>query len=204
MRTLFDTERRILLVFALLMASARISAAQSTATLQGAVTDTQGAVMPGVSIIARNTATGVERSVVTSSAGEYVAAALRPGHYEVVAHLEGFQDQKRDVDLGVAQTIVVNLRLGVAALAENVTVIGASPIIETGTITVGQVMAERTVQEIPLNGRHFVDLGPLMPGGITAPQNAGLSAPLRGQGSSRSFRRATARRPSTSWSTAST
>ena len=113
MRTLFGTERRILLVFALLMASARISAAQSTATLQGTVTDTQGAVMPGVSIIARNTATGVERSVVTSSAGEYVAAALRPGHYEVVAHLEGFQDQKREVDLGVAQTIVVNLRLGV-------------------------------------------------------------------------------------------
>ncbi|PYR58411.1 MAG: hypothetical protein DMF91_17285 [Acidobacteria bacterium] len=183
MRTLFGTERRILLVFALVMASGRIAAAQSTATLQGTVTDTQGAVMPSVSIIARNTATGVERSVVTSSAGEYVAAALRPGHYEVVAHLEGFQDQKREVDLGVAQTIVVNLRLGVAALAENVTVIGASPIIETGTITVGQVMAERTVQEIPLNGRHFVDLGPLMPGGITAPQNAGLSAPLRGQGS---------------------
>ena len=44
-------------------------------------------------------------------------------------------------------------------------------------------MAERTVQEIPLNGRHFVDLGPLMPGGVTPPQNAGLSAPLRGQGS---------------------
>src|SRR5207247_92219 len=87
------------------------------------------------------------------------------------------------VDLDVAQIAVVSLKLGVAALAENVTVIGASPIIETGTITVGQVMAERTVQEIPLNGRHFVDLGPLMPGGITSPQNAGLSAPLRGQGS---------------------
>src|SRR5207247_2437096 len=87
------------------------------------------------------------------------------------------------VDLDVAQIAVVSLKLGVAALAENLTVTGASPIIETATVSVGQVMAERTVQEIPLNGRHFVDLGPLMPGGITAPQNAGLSAPLRGQGS---------------------
>ena len=61
--------------------------------------------------------------------------------------------------------------------------VGVSPLIETTTVSVGQVMAERTVQEIPLNGRHFVDLGPLMPGGVTPPQNAVLSAPLRGQGS---------------------
>src|SRR5207248_1525714 len=73
------------------------------------------------------------------------------------------------------------MKLGVAALSENVTVTGTSPVIETATVSVGQVMAERTVQEIPLNGRHFVDLGPLMPGGVTPPQNAGLSAPLRGQ-----------------------
>src|SRR5207237_3441273 len=82
----------------------------------------------------------------------------------------------------VEQSVVLNLRLGVGTLAENVTVMGASPLIETATVSVGQVMAEKTVQEIPLNGRHFVDLGPLMPGGSTSPQNAGLSAPLRGQG----------------------
>src|SRR5262249_57428845 len=81
------------------------------------------------------------------------------------------------------QTVAVNLKLGVGTIAENVTVVGASPLIETATVSVGQVMVERTVQEIPLNGRHFVDLGPLMPGGSTSPQNAGLSAPLRGQGS---------------------
>jgi carboxypeptidase family protein len=157
--------------------------AQSTATLQGAITDTQNAVMPGVSVTIRHQATGIERATVTDAAGQYVAASLAPGHYVIVAHIEGFQDQTREVDLGPAQTIEVNLRLGVAALAENVTVSGSSPLIDTATVSVGQVMAERTVQEIPLNGRHFVDLGPLMPGGITAPQNAGLSAPLRGQGS---------------------
>ncbi len=156
--------------------------AQSTATLQGTVTDAQSAVMPGVSIVVRNTATNQERSVVTDAAGQYVTAALAPGHYEVTSHIEGFQDQKRELDLGPAQTVGLNLRLSVGTLAENVTVTGASPLIDTATVSVGQVMAEKTVQEIPLNGRHFVDLGPLMPGGSTSPQNAGLSAPLRGQG----------------------
>jgi hypothetical protein len=157
--------------------------AQSTATLQGTITDTQNAIMPGVSVVVRNIATGVERTAVTDAAGHYVAASLAPGRYKVVAHLEGFADQTTEVLLEVAQIAVVSLKLGVAALSENVTVTGASPLIETATVSVGQVMAERTVQEIPLNGRHFVDLGPLMPGGVTPPQNAGLSAPLRGQGS---------------------
>src|SRR5438445_2796372 len=139
--------------------------------------------MPGVSVTIRNQATGIERATVTDAAGQYVAASLQPGHYAIVAHIEGFQDQTREVDLSPAQTVELNLRLGVAALAENVTVSGSSPLIDTATVSVGQAMAERTVQEIPLNGRHFVDLGPLMPGGSTAPQNANLSAPLRGQGS---------------------
>ncbi len=114
---------------------------------------------------------------------EDVAASLQPGRYTVVAHLDGFTDQARDIELGVALTVRLDFRLTVGTIQENVTVVGASPLIETSTVSVGQVMAERTVQEIPLNGRHFVDLGPLMPGGVTPPQNAGLSAPLRGQGS---------------------
>lgn len=169
--------------FAIGLLGAVPARAQSTATLQGTVTDAQSAVMPGVSVTIKNTATGIERVVVTTATGEYVAASLPPGHYQVVSHIDGFSEQTREIDLGVAQTIVMNVKLSVGALAENVTVSGAAPLIETATVSVGQVMAERTVQEIPLNGRHFVDLGPLMPGGITPPQNAGLSAPLRGQGS---------------------
>lgn len=174
---------RLSVLLAVALAVSSPARGQSTATLQGTITDTQNAVMPGVTITIRNLATGIERAAVTDAVGQYVAASLAPGHYQVVAHIEGFKDQTTEVDLDVAQIAVVNLKLGVATLAENVTVTGASPLIETATVSVGQVMAERTVQEIPLNGRHFVDLGPLMPGGITAPQNAGLSAPLRGQGS---------------------
>ena len=167
----------------LILGAGSPAAAQSTATLQGTVTDAQNAVMPGVTILVKNIATGIERTVVSDAAGQYVAASLPPGRYTVDAHIEGFKDQSTEVVLAVAQIAVVNVKLGVATIAENVTVTGSSPLIETATVSVGQVMAERTVQEIPLNGRHFVDLGPLMPGGVTPPQNAGLSAPLRGQGS---------------------
>jgi len=169
------------LVVAVLLASIP-ARAQSTGTLQGAITDTQGGVMPGVSVSIKNTATGAERAVVTNSSGEFAAASLAPGHYQVLAHVDGFADQTREIDLGPAQTIEVNLKLNPGTIAENVTVSGAAPLIDTATVAVGASMAEKTVQEIPLNGRHFVDLGPLMPGGSTSPQNAGLSAPLRGQG----------------------
>src|SRR5580765_6388755 len=102
MRERFDS-RRLALLALLMLVVAVPARAQSTATLQGTVTDTQNAVVPGVSITIRNTATNQERVVITDAAGQYVAAALAPGHFEVTAHLDGFQDQKREFDLGPAQ-----------------------------------------------------------------------------------------------------
>ena len=110
--------------------------AQSNATLSGTVTDAQNAVMPGVSITVHNSATNQDRAVVTDAQGQYVVAALPPGTYEVTAHLEGFTDQKREVPLGPAQTVGLNLKLSVGALAENVTVTGSSPLIDTATVAV--------------------------------------------------------------------
>ena len=129
-------------VFALVLAASPVFA-QSTATLEGVVTDTQGAVMPGVSVTIRNTATGIERPAVTDSAGRYVAASLAPGHYQIVAHLDGFKDQTAEVDLGPAQTAVLNIRLGLATLTENVTVTGASPLIDTATVRSGNPCRKR-------------------------------------------------------------
>src|SRR5262245_46675630 len=93
-------------VFALALAASPVFG-QSTATVAGAGTDTQDAIMPGVSVTLRNTATAIERTAATDSAGRYVAASLAPGHYQVVAHLEGFKDQTAEIDLGPAQTAVL-------------------------------------------------------------------------------------------------
>jgi len=157
--------------------------AQSTGAIQGTVTDTQGSVVPGATVTVRNVATGVERSTVSDASGEYITPSLAPGRYRIETHLSGFADQAREVEVEVARTAVVNIRLSVGAVAEAVSVVGSTPVIETATTSVGQVISQRTVQEIPLNGRHFVDLGLLIPGSVTPPQNGFLSAPLRGQGS---------------------
>ena len=77
----------------------------------------------------------------------------------------------------------MDFQLGVGAVTEAVTVVSETPVIEASTISVGQVINQRTVQDIPLNGRHFVDLGLLIPGSVTPPQAGFLTAPLRGQGS---------------------
>ena len=104
-----QSARSIVLVIAL-AAIALPSWAQSTATLQGTVTDQHIAVFPGATVVIRNQATGVERSLVTDAAGEYLAPSMVPGHYSIVVRLSGFQDQTREVDLEVARTVVVNVR----------------------------------------------------------------------------------------------
>jgi hypothetical protein len=159
-------------------------ARQSTGTIQGAVTDQSGAVVANVKITIRNQATGLERATQTDSAGNYQIAALPVGLYRIEARAEGFQVQiVNDVTLEVSQKVVQNIQLSVGAVAQEVTITADAPVVESTTMSVGQVINQKTVQEIPLNGRHFVDLGLLIPGSVTPPQNGFLTAPLRGQGS---------------------
>ena len=70
----------------------------------GSITDAQNAVMPGVTVTMRHGGTGIERTAVTDGAGQYVAPSLRPGHYVIVAHLEGFKDQNGETDLWTCGT----------------------------------------------------------------------------------------------------
>jgi len=160
------------------------SHAQIQPTLRGTVTDSSGAVVPGASISAINPATGVRRDTKTDAAGNYEIPGLQVGTYDVTADMSGMQPQTaKGVGLPVSQIVVQNFKLGVAKAEEVVNVSTEVPVVDTSTMTVGQVINERTVQEIPLNGRHFVDLGLLVPGTVTPPQNGFLTAPLRGQGS---------------------
>ena len=180
--------RRIALFFPFLMLVAALLAtsalAQSTATLQGTVTDSKGAVLPNATVVVRNRSTSTERTTQTDSDGNYQVAALPVGVYTVEVQVEGFKTQVADrVTLEVAKTAVQNFQMDVGAISEQVLVSSDLPVIETATTSVGTVINQRTVQEIPLNGRHFVDLGLLLPGSVTPPQNGFLTAPLRGQGS---------------------
>src|SRR2546423_510635 len=157
---------------------------QTTASIRGSVTDPSGAAVVGAKVTVKNPSSGIERSAIINSSGDYEVPALPPGNYNVEIQMQGFQSQKAEgVVLAVSQNSVQNFGLKVATSTEVVTVEATAPIIETTTMTVGQSIDQRTVQEIPLNGRHFVDLGLLIPGSVTPPQNGFLTAPLRGQGS---------------------
>ena len=145
------------------------SFAQSTGAIQGLVTDAQGGILPGVAVTVRNSATGIDRVIPTDTAGRYLAASLPPGPYRIQALLPGFKTETTDVVLGVGSTVTADFQLTVGKVAEEIHVTGASPIVEQTTISVGAVIDQRTVQEVPLNGRHFVDLGLLIPGSVTPP-----------------------------------
>ncbi|MGH9823368.1 MAG: carboxypeptidase regulatory-like domain-containing protein, partial [Blastocatellia bacterium] len=167
-----------------LFALSTVALAQSTATLQGAVTDTSNAAVPNAKVVVHNQNTGVDRTTQTDQAGSYLVSGLIPGLYQVEISAAGFQKSViKDLKLDVATTVTENTQLQVGQVTQEVTVTGGEPLVDTSDATVGQVINSRTVQQIPLNGRHFVDLGLLIPGTVTPPQNGFLTAPLRGQGS---------------------
>src|SRR5437879_1976685 len=175
----------ILLFAALLMFFTGATAlAQSTATLQGTVLDPQGGAVPDAKVTVRNAATGVERNTQTDSAGYFQLPSLPVGAYRIEIRHEGFQTLVvKQIDLDVATIVSQNFELKVGELSQTTEVTGEAAVVETATMSVGQVINSKTVQEIPPNGRHFVDLGLLIPGSVTPPQSGFLTAPLRGQGS---------------------
>src|ERR1035437_5633188 len=157
---------------------------QSTATLSGIVSDPTGAVLPNAKVIVHSLSTGLDRIIVTDAAGIYVAPSLQPGDYKVSVTAPGFSmDTVEKVTLDVDMKITVNLKLSLASTGETVEVQSdTASQIEASTMTVGQGIDRNTVQELPLNGRHFLDLTVLTPGGVVAPTAGSLTAASRGLG----------------------
>ncbi len=156
---------------------------QSTGSITGTVTDQTGAAIAGATVVVTNKQTGISRTMPTDKAGNYAVPSLQPGTYSVKVSESGMQVKTIDgVVLSVSSTVPLNVQLGVAEANQTVQVSASAVQIESSTMTVGQVIDQKTVQDVPLNGRHFVDLGVLLAGSVTAPQSGFLTAPLRGQG----------------------
>ncbi len=177
--------RHKLQILAVFFAATAIAAfGQSTASLSGTVSDPTGAAVPNAHVVVHSLATGADRNVDTDAAGLYAVPSLEPGDYSVRASATGFaNDTVPKVTLNVASSVTLNLKLSIASTGETVQVEGeAQNQIETQTITVGEVIDNRQVQDLPLNGRHFLDLTVLTPGGVIAPTNGSLTASSRGLG----------------------
>ncbi len=157
--------------------------AESSSTLTGTVVDPSDRPVPGAGIAVRNLATLVERTATTNDEGIYELRALPVGTYRMQVSAPGFRLYTvESLTTEVARTLVQDVRLELGNLSQEVTVTRQPALIDGATISVGHVIDDRTVQQIPLNGRHFLDLAALAPGSVTPPQNEFSSAPMRGLG----------------------
>src|SRR5262245_6225517 len=143
-----------------------LSAQTNYATLGGTVSDLSGALIPGVTISASNTETGIVTTVLNNETGAYQFAALQPGKYRVSAELPGFRTYTYDdVMLGLTQQVRLNFTLQVGAQAETVEVTAAADtLIATTSASVGSVLTDQRVRDLPLPGRNVLDLLSTTPG----------------------------------------
>jgi hypothetical protein len=154
-------------------------------TISGTVRDQTDAVLPGASITVRHTETGVERHMTTGDDGTFAAPSLAAGPYVVIAELSRFRSQRVDVTVATGRVVSVELRLELGETSEAVTV-SASPIhVETEAHAVSGVITRQKIQELPLNGRSFLQLAFLEPGvtanpGSTSQYNSLFSVSILG------------------------
>src|SRR6266446_5215211 len=140
---------------------------QSTsATVSGTIDDGTGALTPGVTVTATNNATGIVTTALSNEAGTYNFPSLQPGAYTVSAQLSGFQTSTyTDVQLGNRDQVRLNFRLKVASVNTSVEVsVAVDTLLATSSSSVGEVLAQQKVQDMPLVGNNVLDLFRLLPG----------------------------------------
>lgn len=144
----------------------------ATATLSGRVTDPAGAVIVKATVTAKRNATGTERKTGTNSEGIYGFPNLTPGQYEVTIEASGFKKVIiADIDLTVGQTVArnVTLEVGQVTITLDEDFGAGAPLLNTTSGVVDGVINNKVIQNLPLNGRNFLELALLIPGNVPAP-----------------------------------
>jgi hypothetical protein len=136
----------------------------TSATISGTVKDQTQAVLPGVDVVVKNVDTGLSRSAVTDANGYFTIPGLPPGTYETRASLTGFGAAIERVTLVVAEEAGLSLALKVSGTEESITVVGTAALVDTRSAAMSAVVTEKTMSELPLNGRNYIDLALLQPG----------------------------------------
>src|SRR5262245_11858072 len=155
----------VLALTALALLGSGVAGAQTvTGTIVGTATDPSSAVLPGVTITVTNTATGVSKTAVTNEAGVYTVPFVQPGTYSVSGELTGFKKRVvTGVVVDVEQRVRVDLALEVGQVAETVEVQSSAPLLEAESSSIGHVIENQRVVDLPLNGRQFMELAFLLP-----------------------------------------
>ena len=160
-----------------------VQAQVESGKIVGTIKDASGAMVSAASVTVTETQTNAVRKTTTDSQGEFVATELKPGIYAVMVEREGFKTAvQTDFKLDVNQVVRVDLTLVVGSHNEQVMVTAAEPLVESETSSVGQVIDESRVHQLPMNGRNFMQLAYLSPGVNMGPASTGSTGNVQ-QGS---------------------
>ncbi len=144
-----------------------------TSTLLGRITDSSGGVIGGASVTVINLGTGLTRQTVTNADGNYLFPFLPPGQYQLTVEKQGFKrETRKGITLELDQRARLEVVLAVGQRSEEVTVTGEPPLLKLDSSDIGEVINERNIVELPLNGRQFIQLALLTPGAIPMPEGA--------------------------------
>ena len=163
-------------LFLALVSFTPVHAQQSaSATLEGIVTDPQGAVIANAKLTIKNTAKGLTRELQTDETGVYRFAALQPGAYELTIGAPNFSETKRSgIVLTVGQKLNLDVTLAVGGATATVNITAEAPIVETTRTNVAGSVGERQVSSLPVNGRNFLDFATLTAGVVRGPRQGWL------------------------------
>jgi hypothetical protein len=155
--------------------------AGANAQISGTVKDSSGGVLPGVDVSVTQTDTGLKRNAITDADGAYVIPNLQPGPYKVEAMLQGFRSfAQTGIVLQVGASPVINVTMAVGQVSETITVQANTSLVEMKNLGVGQVMTNRQILELPLNGRNVADLLVNLPAAIPQPAGNATSRSMQG------------------------
>src|SRR5262245_25097154 len=161
--------RRLILTLSVLLLIVSTAFAQSTGQINGALTDSTGGVIPGATVAAIESATGIRTDTVTGANGRYAFPSLRPTTYEIRAELTGFKSVRRtDVTLQANQNLTVNITLELGDLAETITVAGQAATVDISSATISEVVDHARIVELPIAGREVARLQTLVAGTVLA------------------------------------
>jgi hypothetical protein len=173
------TARSFALILSLAALASTLSAQVDTGTILGTIRDNTGALIPGATVTVKNEGTSFSQSTTTNSSGTYAFTALKIGRYTVQAENAGFTKAVHTgLQLNIQQQLVVDFDLVLGQVTNQIEVTGQAPILQTENGSVGQVIEQREVNNLPLNGRNYTFLARLVPGAtVGQPEGRGLNAP---------------------------
>jgi hypothetical protein len=166
---------RLLVVLAILSGAAPALAQVNTGRVVGTVRDPSGAAVPQATVLVSDVATNIGVTVYTDERGDFVVTPLNPGIYAVTVTMDGFQTAVvKGVEVQVGQSARVNVDLKLGALTENMVVAASTPLLDTESGTLGHVVTNTQIVNLPLNGRSFYELARLTPGAVLLPGGGNL------------------------------